>query len=88
LPTLADATADTGSAEVIRVVAAGVDRLAAVCARLPAPSFTPWRGPAGREVAAGDRGVDFVAAPAAALPGARVEEAAAVEAVSLTLSSA
>jgi hypothetical protein len=40
-------------------------------------------------VAAGDRGVDLAAVPAAALPGARAEEAvAAVEPVSLTLSSA
>jgi hypothetical protein len=88
LPALADAAADTGTAGVTRGVATGVDRLAAVSARLPAPSFTLWRGPAGRDVATGDRGVDVAAAPAAVLPGARVEEAAAVEAVSLTLSSA
>jgi len=89
LAALADAAAGTGSAGVIRGVAASVDRLAAVSARLPAPSFTLWRGPAGRDVAADDRGVDFVAAPAAALPGARADDAvAAVEAVSLTLSSA
>jgi hypothetical protein len=80
--------ADTGSADLTRGVAASVDRLAAVGARLPAPSFTLWRGPAERDVAAGDRGVDVAAAPAAALPEARAEEAAAVEAVSLTPSSA
>ena len=87
-PALADAVADTGTATVTRGVAESVDRVAAVGARLPAPSFMLWRGPAERDVAAGDRGVDFAAAPAAASPGARVEEAAAVEAVSLTLSSA
>jgi len=87
-PALADAAADTGTATVTRGVAADVDRVAAVSARLPAPSFALWRGPAVRDVATGDRGVDVAAAPAAALPGARVEEAAAVEAVSLTLSSA
>jgi hypothetical protein len=86
-PALADA-ADTGTADLARGVAASVDRLAAVGARLPAPSFTLWRGPAERDVAAGDRGVDVAAAPAAEFPEARAEEAAAVEAVSLTPSSA
>jgi hypothetical protein len=85
---VAVAAAGTGTADLTRGVTASVDRLAAVSARLPAPSFTLSRGPAGRDVATGDRLVDFAAAPAAALPGARVEEAAAVEAVSLTLSSA
>jgi hypothetical protein len=85
---VADAAADAGTADLTRSVAAGVDRLAVVSARLPALPFALSRGPAGRDVATGDRGVDFAAAPAAALPGARVEEAAAVEAVSLTLSSA
>jgi len=80
--------ADTGTADLTRGVAASVDRLTAVGARLPAPSFTLWRGPAERDVAAGDRGVDFAAAPAPALPEARAEEAAAVEAVSLAPSSA
>jgi hypothetical protein len=85
---VADAAADAGTADLTRSVAAGADRLAAVSARLPALSFALWRGPAGRDVATGDRGVDFAAAPAAALPGARAEETAAAEAASLTLSSA
>ena len=86
-PALADA-ADTGTADLTRGVAASMDRFAAVGARLPAPSFTLWRGPAERDVAAGDRGADVGAAPAAALPEARAEEAAAVEAVSVISSSA
>jgi|GEM_PF-4654964 len=77
----------TGTADLTRGVAASVDRLAAVGARLPAPSFTLWRGPAERDVAAGDRGVDVAAASAAELPEARAEEAAAVEAVSVTSSA-
>jgi hypothetical protein len=70
---------DPGAAGVIGGIAVGVDRRSAVGARLPTPSFAFRRSPADRDVAADDRGVDFAVALGPALPGLRVEEAAAFE---------